>query len=94
MTQENIIYIGKKPTMTYVLAVVEHFQQETEEPIVVSIKARGRTISLAVDVAEIVKNRFVKDANYAGIEVGTENLENKEGRTMNVSFIDIKLTNE
>ena len=94
MAEENIIYIGKKPTMNYVLAVVTQFQQEGGDgPVKVVIKARGRTISQAVDVAEIVKNRFIKDAVYDNIELGTENLTNNEGRNSNVSYIEITLTN-
>ena len=93
MTDENIIYIGKKPTMNYVLAVVTQFQQSGDGNVKVVIKARGRTISQAVDVAEIVRNRFVKEAQVAEIEIGTENLTNNEGRNSNVSFIEITLTN-
>ena len=53
MAEDNIIYIGKKPTMNYVLAVVTQFQQdESDGQKKVIIKARGRTISQAVDVAE------------------------------------------
>ena len=91
MALENTIFIGKKPTMNYVLAVVEQFQQDSNENKSVVIKARGRTISQAVDVAEIVKNRFVKDAEYDGIIIGTENLTNKEGRDTNVSYVEINM---
>ena len=92
MAEDNIIYIGKKPTMNYVLAVVTQFQQdESDGQKKVIIKARGRTISQAVDVAEIVRNRFVKNADIDRIEIGTENLTNNEGRNSNVSFIEIVL---
>ena len=87
MSEENVIYIGKKPTMNYVLAVVTQFRESDN----VIIKARGRTISQACDVAEIVRNRFVTDASYDSINLGTENLENKEGRKSNVSFIEISM---
>ena len=55
-TDENVIYIGRKPPMNYVLAVVTQFNSGSDEII---IKARGRSISTAVGTAEIVKNRFV-----------------------------------
>ena len=53
---ENIVYIGRKPTMNYVLAVVTQFNNGMRE---VTIKARGNSISRAVDVKEIVVNRFL-----------------------------------
>ena len=55
------------------------------------IKARGQAISRAVDTAEIVKNRFVKDATVKQITIGTESMTNEEGRTSNVSSIEIYL---
>jgi DNA-binding protein len=89
-TDENVIYVGNKPPMSYVLAVVTQFNQGSDEVI---IKARGRTISRAVDTAEIVRNRFIKDAELKDIKIGTESITNEEeGRTSNVSSIEICLT--
>ncbi len=85
---ENVIYVGSKPPMSYVLAVVTQFSASTE----VVIKARGRAISRAVDAAEITRNRFVTDAKIKEIKIGTESLTNEEGRTSNVSSIEICLT--
>ena len=88
---ENVIYIGKKPPMSYVLAVVTQFQGGGSEEVI--IKARGRSISTAVDTAEIVRNRFVTDAKIKEIKIGTETITNQEeGRTSNVSSIEICLT--
>jgi DNA-binding protein len=56
------------------------------------LKARGRSISTAVDTAEIVRNRFVVDAKLKDITIGTESVTNEEGRTSNVSSIEIVLT--
>jgi len=90
-TDENVIYIGKKPPMSYVLAVVTQFQGSGSEEVV--IKARGRSISTAVDTAEIVRNRFITDAKIKDIKIGTESITNEEeGRTSNVSSIEITLT--
>jgi len=90
MAEENTVYIGKKPTMNYVLAVVTQFNSGSNEVV---IKARGRSISRAVDVAEIVRNRFVPDAKIKEIRIGTEELTNEEdGRTSNVSSIEIYMT--
>jgi DNA-binding protein len=58
MTDDNIIYVGNKPVMNYVLAVVTQFNNGADE---VLIKARGRAISRAVDVEQISINRFLSD---------------------------------
>ncbi|MCK4367739.1 MAG: DNA-binding protein Alba [Thermoplasmata archaeon] len=86
MADDNIVYIGRKPTMNYVLAVVTQFNAGSDDVI---IKARGRSISRAVDVAEIVKNRFVQGAKITDIQISTEQLTGEEGRTANVSSIEI-----
>ena len=86
---ENVIYVGRKPPMSYVLAVVTQFNSGSDEVI---IKARGRSISTAVDTAEIVRNRFATDAKLKDIKISTESITNEEeGRTSNVSSIEIYL---
>jgi len=88
---ENVIYVGNKPPMSYVLAIVTQFQGSGSEEVV--IKARGRAISRAVDAAEITRNRFVTDAEIKDIKISTESITNEEeGRTSNVSSIEITLT--
>jgi archaea-specific DNA-binding protein len=91
MTEENVVYVGNKPVMNYVLAVVTQMNDGLSE---VSIKARGRAISRAVDVAEIVRNRFVTDAKLGTINIRTEEILNNEGISTNVSAIDIPLSRE
>ena len=86
---ENTIFVGNKPPMSYVLAVVTQFNGGSSE---VMIKARGRAISRAVDTAEIVRNRFVKEAEVTDINIGTESITNEEGRNSNVSSIEITLS--
>jgi DNA-binding protein len=87
--EENVIFVGNKPPMSYVLAIVTQFNSGSNEVI---IKARGRAISRAVDAAEITRNRFVSDAKIKEIVIGTESVTNEEGRTSNVSSIEITLT--
>ena len=87
--EDNVIYVGKKPAMSYVLAAITQFTDGKKE---VHIKARGRAISRAVDVAEIVKNRFVQDVKVKNIEIGTEERELQDGSKVNVSTIDIVLS--
>ena len=88
-SDENTIFVGNKPPMSYVLAVVTQFNGGSDE---VAIKARGRAISRAVDTAEITRNRFVTNAKIKDIKIGTESITNEEGRSSNVSSIEILLT--
>jgi len=85
MTDDNIIYVGNKPVMNYVLAVVTQFNNGADE---VLIKARGRAISRAVDVEQIAINRFLSDVSTKKIETSTESLSTETGNT-NVSAIEI-----
>jgi DNA-binding protein len=87
---ENVIYIGKKPPMSYVLAVVTQFNGNGSKDVI--LKARGRSISTAVDTAEIVRNRFITNAKVKDILISTESMANEEGRDSNVSTIEISLT--
>ncbi len=89
ISDENTIYVGSKPPMSYVLAVVTQFNGGSDEVV---IKARGRAISRAVDTAEITRNRFVTNAKIKDIKIGTEAITNEEGRSSNVSSIEISLT--
>jgi DNA-binding protein len=88
----NIVYIGRKPVMSYVLAVITSYNQsETKD---VTLKARGRSMTTAVDVAEIVRRRFMKDLKTNKITIGTEELQQEEGGTRNVSTMEIMLTRD
>ncbi len=84
---DNVVLIGKKPPMAYVLATITQFSNGHNE---VHIKARGRAISTAVDVAEIVRRRFLKDAQIRDINIGTEEITSDKGK-LNVSTIAIVL---
>jgi len=88
-SDDNVVYVGHKPPMNYVLAVVTQFNTSGSDEVI--LKARGRAISTAVDAAEITRNRFVTDANLKEIKIGTESVTNEEGRTSNVSSIEICL---
>ncbi|UCD96304.1 MAG: DNA-binding protein Alba [Candidatus Bathyarchaeota archaeon] len=89
-TEPNVIYVGNKPPMNYVMAVITGFN--TGNATEVTLKARGRAISTAVDVAEIVRNRFLKDAKVHTISIGTEQITPREGgNARNVSTLEITL---
>ncbi|WP_174448906.1 DNA-binding protein Alba [Conexivisphaera calida] len=85
----NVVLIGKKPPMNYVLAVLTLFQNGQDQVI---LKARGMAISKAVDVSQILKNRFLKDVEVKDIRIGTEQVDNQQtGGKSNVSSIEIVL---
>ncbi len=86
---DNTVYVGSKPAMSYVLAVVTQF---TEGQETVHVKARGKAISRAVDVAEIIRNRFIEEAEIEDISIGTDEIDTEEGEVLNVSSIQIDLT--
>ncbi len=91
MAEDNTIFIGEKPFMNYVTAVVMQFTTKNAGEIV--IKARGKFISRAVDVAEVSSKRFLNgQANVGDIKIDSEEFTNKEGRQVRVSTIEITLT--
>lgn len=87
-TEDNVIFVGRKPSMAYVLGVITQFNDGKPE---VHIKARGRAISRAVDVAEIVRRRFISDVKVKDISIGTEERELEDKSKINVSTIEITL---
>lgn len=92
--KDNIIFVGIKPFMNYVTGVVMQFQNKGQKEVKVS--ARGKFISKAVDVVEVARRTFLKDENIslADISISSEQFENKEGKRIFVSAIEIKLIKE
>ena len=90
MSEDNSIFIGTKPFMNYVTGVVMQFT--TKNASEVMVKARGKFISRAVDVAEVASKRFL-DSTIAvkNITINSEEFKNTEGRTIRVSTIEIAL---
>lgn len=89
MTEDNTVYIGGKPVMNYVLAVVTQFNTGKSNEVI--IKARGRAISRAVDVAEIVRRRFLPDLKVNSITTSTEEISRDDGSKAAVSSMEITL---
>jgi DNA-binding protein len=87
MSEEAIIYIGNKPPMRYVTAMITAYNQQDVASI--TIKARGRAISRAVDVAEITRNRFITGLESPAIAIDTEQLPALDGGIRGVSSIAI-----
>ena len=88
---DNSIFIGNKPFMNYVTGVVMQFTAKNAEDVV--IKARGKFISRAVDVAEVASKRFLENSvSVSDIKINSEGFKNDEGRDVRVSSIEITLS--
>ena len=89
--EDNIIYVGIKPFMNYVTAIVMQFQNKGQEKVIVS--ARGKFTSKAIDIVEVARRTFLKDENIKikDIKISSEQFENKEGKRIYVSAIELHL---
>jgi DNA-binding protein len=92
--KSGIVFIGSKPVMDYVLAVITRLSASDAKEVI--LKARGQAITTAVDVAEVTRNRFLKDLKVSKVAIGTEEMPPREGenRTRMVSTMEITLTKE
>jgi len=93
-SEPNVIYVGRKPPMNYVLGIITSFSgSDTKE---VTLKARGQAINTAVDAAEIARHRFMSNLSIGKITIGTEEMPPREGENSArmVSTIEITLTRE
>ncbi|HIH24640.1 TPA: DNA-binding protein Alba [Candidatus Woesearchaeota archaeon] len=90
MNEDNSIFVGEKPFMNYVTGVVIQFTTQGATEVVV--KARGKFISRAVDIVEVVRHRFLQEqVRIKDISISSEEFKNKEGKDVRVSAIDITL---
>lgn len=88
-SETNAMLIGRKPVMNSVLACITSFHGGTKE---VSVKARGESISRAIDVVEVIRRRFLPDVKVSRIGIGTDQLSaQEENQSSNVSAIEITL---
>lgn len=91
MTADNSVFIGNKPFMNYVTSVVMQFTTKNASEVIV--KARGKFISRAVDVSEVAAKRFLdSQIQVKDIKINSEQFENKEGKEVRVSTIEIVLS--
>jgi DNA-binding protein len=86
---DNIVFIGKKPIMSYVTACITFFNRGKKQVIV---RARGRAISRAIDTVELLRRAFIKDLKIECININTEEFVSAEGQKSNVSIIKIIIT--
>jgi DNA-binding protein len=90
----DVIFVGNKPPMSYVLAIITSLSASNAKEI--TLKARGQAITTAVDVAEITRRRFIKDLKISKVSIGTEEMPAREGenRSRMVSTMEITLAKE
>lgn len=87
----NEIFVGKKPLMTYVTAALVQLANEPS----VTIKARGMSITKAVDVSQIIVKRMdTLGYKVNAVKIGSEQLESLDGKTRNVSTVEIEVARE
>jgi DNA-binding protein len=83
---DSKVFIGRKKSINYVMAAMVVLNDKP-----VTLLARGRSISRAVDVAEILMNKFIKGATYGEIKIATETITNTDGTNSNVSSMEIEI---
>jgi len=88
-SKESEVFIGQKNFMNYVTGVVMQLNSGCKE---VTIKARGKYISRAVDVAEVVTNRFMQEAKIKDVKLGSDSFKGSNNREVRVSTIEIKIS--
>lgn len=87
---EHTIFVGGKPFMNYVTGVVMQFSTFNSPEVLV--KARGKFIAKAVDIAEVARRRFLENGvDIGNVQIGSEEFTNEEGRNIRVSTIEIVL---
>ncbi|MEM2901322.1 MAG: DNA-binding protein Alba [Candidatus Bathyarchaeia archaeon] len=89
MSQTNQVLIGKKPLMNYVVACLTLMNQGVNEIV---LRARGRAISRAVDVTEMLRRVFMKDLKVKSINIGSEEVTRENGEKISVSIMEITLS--
>jgi DNA-binding protein len=86
---QNVVYVGRKPVMGYVLAVMTNLNRPDAKEVV--LKARGSAIPTAVDAVEVTRRRFMETLQIDKIDLGTEEITQQDGRKRAVSTIEITL---
>ena len=90
MTADNSIFVGGKPFMNYVTGIVMQFTTKDAKDVI--IKARGKFISRAVDIAEVTTKRFLDgQVKVKDIKIDSEEFKNNEEKDVRVSIIEITL---
>lgn len=88
--EPNIVKIGKKPTMNYVVACMTLLNNGVSE---VMVRARGQSITKAVETVEMLRRAFLKNIKVHSVDIGTEEVRREDGSTTSLSMIEIMLGN-
>ena len=87
--QQDVVLIGKKPTMNYVIACLTLFNSGKQT---IPVRARGFVISHAVDTVELLRRAFIKNLEVNNIVIGSQDFQNANGLFSSVSTIDIRIS--
>jgi len=87
----DTVIVGGKPIMNYIVACITLFNAGRSE---IKVRARGKNISKAVSVVEMLRRVFVKDLEIKNIEIGTDVLKDEAGNERSISTISITLQHD
>jgi DNA-binding protein len=88
--EPNIVRIGKKPVMNYVVACMTLLNSGVSE---VMVRARGQSITKAVETVDLLRRAFLKNIQVQSVDIGTEQVQRQDGSTASLSMIEIILGN-
>ena len=88
------IFIGSEDPFLYFPDMMSYLERDEIEEV--KLKARGRSISNAVNVSEQFKSRFKEiNTKVKEVSIGTENVPKKDKKgTFRMSFIEITLISD
>jgi len=89
LEERNIIFVGTKPIMTYVSATLTQLSTRPS----VTIKARGKRITQAVDVSQMIMKRM-DSVGYeiSDVRISSDSLTSQDGKQRNVSTMEIDIS--
>jgi DNA-binding protein Alba len=84
--EPNMVRIGKKPIMNYVVACMTLLNTGVAD---VMVRGRGQSITKAVEVVEMLRRAFMKNIRIHSVDIGTEEVKREDGSTASLSMIEI-----
>jgi archaea-specific DNA-binding protein len=86
--EPNIVRIGKKPIMNYVVACMTLLNNGVSD---VMVRGRGQSITKAVETVEMLRRAFLRNIKILSVDIGTEEVKREDGSTASLSMIEIIL---
>jgi DNA-binding protein len=87
---KRVVIVGNsKPLLNYVTACITMFNSGAEQVI---LRARGEAINMAVEVAQVLRKRFVSHVQISNIQIDGESVISKDGRKLNLPVLEIELS--